>query len=414
MTKNTPHGTVNTTLLGAFSYLIYEMAIYHHIVKISKNFLRKSFYAHFGSEIFLLAIILIAISTNLSIRASAQKTQIPNRSLFFVHLKNHAHYNEPLLEVYESVNQILTRDLGLPKQILAASAKSKDLSERDPLSPLPTQNGTALLKPNSATSDAPTNHRDKEVYLVQPGDTVARIASVYGVSVDTILWENNLAGSGVIRPNQELKILPVSGVSHTVSQGDSISSIAKKYGVSNEEILEYNQIELEDYIFPGDVLIIPHGVKKPAPVTPSRNKYLADLEREDYQKITVPADYQGGDGSLIWPIPGASRLSQSFWLRHPAIDVPCRDCAVIAAGDGIIELSGWIKGYGYNIVINHGNGLKTRYAHGNKLLVSAGETVTSGQQIMISGNTGRSTGPHLHFEVLQNGKYLNPLNEVSR
>ena len=87
---------------------------------------------------------------------------------------------------------------------------------------------------------------------------------------------------------------------------------------------------------------------------------------------------------------------------------------MVAADDGIVELAGWQKSYGYTIVINHGSGRKTRYGHASNLLVSAGDQVVKGQIIMISGSTGRSTGPHLHFELLINGVRVNPLKYVTK
>ncbi len=207
--------------------------------------------------------------------------------------------------------------------------------------------------------------------------------------------------------------MPTSGVKHTIQSGETMSSIAQKYGVHSEDIFEYNNIEIEDHIFPGEEIIIPNGIKA-VPPTPARQQYLAGLEKDDYQRVDVPGNYESASGGLMWPIPRGGRISQYYSSKHRAIDIPCRDCDVLAAGSAIVELSGWQRGYGYTIVLNHGQGLKTRYAHASKLLVSAGETVDQGQTIMISGSTGRSTGPHLHFEILQNGTLLNPLNSVSQ
>ena len=350
------------------------------------------------------------------LRGNSGKATLENQSLFFSFLKNNPSWNERLVDAWGRINVKLGRAPAVAgDQILLAAASTinkGDVVEETDLDPLPNLSGSVLLKPNPAGSGI-EGGRDAEVYVVQPGDTVGRIALSRGVSENTIIWENNLPASGLIRTGQELRILPVSGVSHTVKDGETISGIAKKYGVGSEDILEYNNIEIEEHIFPGEVIIIPDGVKI-APPSPQRAQYLADLQKEDYQKVDVPANYQGSSSGLIWPMPAAKKLSQSYSSRHRAIDVPCRDCEVTAAGDGIVQLAGWQTGYGNTIVINHGNGITTRYGHGKSLLVKAGDSVTQGQAIMISGSTGRSTGPHLHFEVKINGDHVDPLKYVPR
>ncbi len=362
-----------------------------------------------------MVILGLTVGANFSIRTNSNKTQVFDRSLFFVYLKTRPEWNEKLVETYETVNLKLSQNtLENNRQVLAATAIDKEKVKTLAVMPLPTLSGSALLKPNPAgNAEISLPKRDIEVYEVRGGDTLARIAAAYGVSIDTIMWENNLSSANYLRVGQELKILPVSGVRHVVKSGETISGIAKKYGVDMEDILEYNNIEIEDHILAGEEIIIPNGVKKALP-TPQRQQYLAEVNREDYKKVDVPSDYRGDDAGLIWPLPNASRISQYFWSRHRALDIPCRDCPIVAAGGGIVELSGWQRGYGNTIVINHGGGVKTRYAHGKQNLVSAGDQVTQGQTIMISGSTGRSTGPHLHVEVKINGELVNPLPLLRR
>lgn len=395
------------------------MAKFRQFYQKIKSF---NYYSYFAVELLLFLILATSLGVNLALRTNSVQAGKLNQSLFFVYLKDHPEFNKKLVETYESVNVKLTQKLpgDLPdgRQLLAASTKeNKERFPQNSSITLPTLSGSTLLKPNPATSDGLLKGRDIEVYQVRGGDTIARIAAAFGVSIDTILWENNLANANYIRPGQELKILPVSGVRHIVKDGETITGIAKKYGLTDEEdietILEYNGIEIEDYILPGEEIIIPNGVKK-SPPSPQRRQYLASLQKEDYKKIGIPPDFQGGSHELIWPLLAAKRISQYFWSRHRAIDIPCRDCEVRAAGAGIVELSGWQRGYGYTILLNHGNGLKTRYGHADKLLVSAGQNVEAGQPIMISGSTGRSSGPHLHFEVIKNGSFINPLSLVSR
>lgn len=363
----------------------------------------------FTHELLLFLILIFAISSNIADRINSGKTATMNRSLFFSFLKDNPQTNPKLIDTYESVSLKLGNVPTFTKQILAASKKNDNLS----FGQLPTLSGSALLKPNPPGSISASGlKRDIEVYEVKNGDTVSRIAATYGVSVDTILWENNLSNQGTIRPGQELKILPTTGIKHIIKEGETISGIAKKYGIDGEDILEYNDIEIEDHIFPGEEIIIPNGVRK-TPATPQRQQYLAELQKEDYRQINVP-DFEGSSSGLIWPLPQTARISQYFWSRHRALDIPCRDCTIVASQSGVIELAGWQKGYGNTIVINHGGGIKTRYAHGKQNLVSAGDKVEQGQAIMISGSTGRSTGPHLHFEIKINGQLVNPLDFIAR
>lgn len=374
-------------------------------------------YSHFAVEIFLLVILVFTVGINFFMKTSLNRAERQNDSLFFSYLKNQAPgRNEKLLQAYGSVNiKLAEGSPKLGKYVLSASTISSQSPNDPKKAPLPTLSGSALQKPNPSTNSPVVTFRDVEVYEVKNGDTVGEIADAYGVSVNTILWENNLASSGTIKPGQQLNILPVSGVKHTVQKGETISSIAKKYGITDEngieEIFEMNSIEAEDLIQEGEELIIPNGVKK-APPTPQRQQYLVDVRKEDYQKHSVPENYAGSGTGLIWPIPCAHRLSQSASRRHMAIDVPAKYCPVVASADGIIEQAGWKKGYGYMVMVNHGNGLSTLYAHGSQILVAAGEKVAQGQGVMISGNTGRSTGPHLHFEVRVGGSLKNPLSYV--
>src|SRR3989338_4859799 len=372
----------------------------------------NNYHSHFAVELLLVIITVIAASGNLMLKANLGAVNPANKSLLFAYLAESPDLNEKLYNSLETINLELAADrMVLEKQVLAASVKADETAGANEAL-LPTLSGSALLKPNPAGNGALLK-KDIETYEVKGGDTIAQIAGVYGVSEDTIITENNLSGS-IIKPGQELRILPTTGVKHVIKDGETLDMISKKYGVDLEDILEYNEIEIEDHIFPGEEIIVPNAVVKKTP-TPQRRQYVADLQKEDYKKVEVPDDYQpalGANSDFIWPIPAARRLSQSFWSKHRAIDVPCRDCQVVAAGGGIVEIAGWQKGYGYTILINHGNGYKTRYGHASKLLVTAGEAVAQGQAIMVSGSTGRATGPHLHFEIRKDSSYLDPMKNL--
>lgn len=242
-------------------------------------------------------------------------------------------------------------------------------------------------------------------YEIQPGDTVTTIAKKFDVSDDTIYWENNITPKTVLKPGDKLRILPVSGVRHPVSRGETVESIAKKYDVSAQAIVDWPfNTFVNDETFSlavGQSLIIPDGVK-PDEVPVSPRQYLA---RQTPDAGTVVAS-----GQWVWP--AAGRLTQGFVWYHPALDIANKaGPAILAADSGrVVSVIPQRFGYGNHLIIDHGNGFQTLYAHLSSFTVSEGQTVGQGNVIGMMGSTGRSTGAHLHFEIRQNGAALNPLN----
>ncbi len=250
------------------------------------------------------------------------------------------------------------------------------------------------------------------LYEVQQGDTVSSIAKKYGISINTVLWANDLTARSVLRLGQKLTILPVSGVLHTVKRGETLGAIAKKYGSDVEKILAANRVASASQIQIGEDLVIPEGrppvvTRTPAPAAPPR---LGDV-RDVFKPPAEAPPGQAADGAdLVWPT-DQKRINQYFKVRHAGLDINGNlTNATYAVDAGIVTFSGWNSGgYGNMILIDHGNGMVTRYAHHSKLYVKAGDQVLKGQTIGMVGSTGRSTGPHLHFEIYVNGKRVNPL-----
>ena len=225
-------------------------------------------------------------------------------------------------------------------------------------------------------------------YTVQEGDTLSFIASDYGVSINTVIWANNLKSPDDIKPGIELKIPPVTGVLHKVKRGDTIASIAKKYSVESDKIVSFNSLPQDGELQIDDEVIVPGGkISTPATFpqqgTAKRFAYLPSL-----------------DGYFMTPANGYN------WGRihgRNGVDI-ANSCGtpIYAAADGTITLaktSGWNGGFGKVVKILHPNGTETLYAHANQLLASIGQYVSRGQQIAAIGSTGRSTGCHVHFEV---------------
>ncbi|MFH1427074.1 MAG: peptidoglycan DD-metalloendopeptidase family protein [Patescibacteria group bacterium] len=275
--------------------------------------------------------------------------------------------------------------------------------------PSVTQGGTAIVKPEIAATKKVKRPRTEIVYYtIKSGDSVSTVAAEHEVSVNTILWENNLSAYSLIRPGNQLAILPITGISHKILNGDTISKLANQYNVEEEKIIEANNLA-EDYkLAIGQKLIIPGG-RKVSNTTYASASYtgisaIIDLVKPDSAAPTA--------NKMNWPTEG-HRITQYYSWRHSGVDIANKvGTPIYAADTGTVESAGWATGYGNTIIIDHGGGKKTRYGHLSKFYVSKGQTVDKGEAIGAMGSTGWSTGSHLHFEVLINGRKYNPLNYI--
>ena len=276
-----------------------------------------------------------------------------------------------------------------------------------------------ILKPQNLNNLATTNNNAQtrgEIveYVVQLGDTVSSIANSFGISVNTVLWANNLGNYSLIRPGDTLSIMPFSGLLYSVKSGDTLSKIANTYKIASEDIALHNNISADSSLKIGQKLILP-GATKIVAVAPSRTTSASAYTGVSVIKdlVKAPAIQASGD-DMVWPAEG-KRITQYFSWAHNGLDIANKTgTAIYAAEEGTVEISasGWNGGYGNTIVINHGNGKKTRYGHLSVLYVKVGDSVAKGENIGTMGSTGRSTGPHLHFEVVINGTRYNPLNYI--
>lgn len=269
------------------------------------------------------------------------------------------------------------------------------------------ETGAALIKPNLIEPSSEGPRSEVVYYTVTEGDTVSTIAEKFGISTNTILWENRLSATSLIKPGEQLTILPVSGVSHQVKSSETLSGIAKKYGVSEEEVLNYNQLASAGMIEKDEILIIPGGeITAPTP-TPSKRSGLAILTEILTGKppsAAVPAGEK-----LLWPTL-SHKINQYFTWRHSGIDIDGNySSPIYAADDGRVEAVGWGSGYGLRIIINHGGSKETLYGHLSKSFVKEGQRVSKGETVAMMGCTGWCTGTHVHFEVFISGRKVNPL-----
>ncbi len=252
----------------------------------------------------------------------------------------------------------------------------------------------SLVSPNDVSErddaeNGKTSNGEISLYLVREGDTLSQIADMFEVSAKTILWANDLKSAGLIKPGSSLVILPITGVRHIVKKGDTIASIAKKYSGDVDDILSYNQLTSGSELTVGDTVMIPDGtITVPTPARSATGK--------------AGGSAVASGGALSNPLPGGVKTQGIHGYNGVDLSgVPVGSSVVAAAaGDVIVAKgSGWNGGYGAYIVIKHPNGTQTLYAHLSSVSVSVGQYVGKGAVIGGMGNSGRSTGPHLHFEV---------------
>lgn len=271
-------------------------------------------------------------------------------------------------------------------------------------------------------------------YVVKNGDSLSSIASQFSISINTILWANDLNKKSLIKPGQKLTILPVSGVVYAVGKGDTLSGIALKFDANVEEIVSFNDLEDDKPIKIGMKLIIPNAElprvetkKEPikqitATKAPEEKKEIT--QEKEVQKTLenistnkeVDTDDMINNGAV--PKVTVSGVNTQNYFSHPvpgsvltqgihgynAVDFGAPlGTPVLAAADGVVIIEKgagkWYGGYGNYIVIEHDNGTQTLYSHNSKNLVNVGDEIKQGQKIALVGSTGRSTGNHLHFEV---------------
>ena len=248
-----------------------------------------------------------------------------------------------------------------------------------------------------------------KVYTVRPGDTVDGIARRYGLRASSILWSNGITETTLLQIDQELLIPAVDGILHAVVDGDTFWEIALTHNVEADDLIRANTEISPDSLQPGKFLLVPGGAPARRPTA------VASRSSSQDRQAAVPG--------LIWPLQGT--ITDTFgWRIHPVhgtrnfhegIDIAVPEgTPVRAVAAGRITLSDWYGGYGLTVRIDHGDGLVSRYSHNSSLLVAVGQTVSVGEVIALSGNTGVSTGPHLDFGLYRGGTSVDPLTLLPR
>ena len=237
------------------------------------------------------------------------------------------------------------------------------------------------------------------VYTVKPGDTASGIASSFGITLNTLLWANDIARPSAIKPGDILIILPVSGIQYEVKKGDAIEAIAKRFGGDAGDILAFNGLAPGTTLQSGTTIIIPDGelpppvVPKTIPASVTTKKYAGPLEISGYYMRPIIG---GRNARATKANPHGLHGSNGVDLA-----ISCgTPVAASAAGTVLIAKStGWNGGYGKYVVIAHPNGTQTLYGHLKEIFVASGNKVPQGMTIALVGSTGNSTGCHVHFEI---------------
>lgn len=279
-------------------------------------------------------------------------------------------------------------------------------------------NDFALIRYANPITIIPTRARtEATTYTIQTGDSVFGIAQYFDLTPETILWANKDTMNDdphMISVGSELRIPPTNGVYYQWKEGDTIESVASQFKVDVDAILDWtpNKIDRTNpEIEPETFVMVPGGQREFQQwVVPTIPRGPAGVNSSIPGACDTSAGGAYGSGVFIWPANNRFISGNDYWSGHLAIDIGAMTGdSVFAADSGVVVYAGGISGgYGNMIMIDHGNGYQTLYAHLSSINTRCGASVYQGNVIGYAGSTGNSTGPHLHFEVRYMGGFLNP------
>jgi len=335
---------------------------------------------------------------NFSVRFERNKNKLVK---FF--LMKRGRYNRPFLHLTTmgvlGIGVLIAPFLAYTYPIFASQNNDLNLASSS------AEKQSALTGEEVFKTDISQKPRDKIItYQVERGDTLESVANKFGISDNTIRWGNNL-NTDTLTVGQSLKILPVSGIAYKVQSGDTVYTIAKKFNIDPQNIVDYPFNEFAGNgvnfaLVTGETLIVPGGIEPSAQQTIKPYVYVATGP--------VPVTSDG----FTWPTHGIVTQFASWY--HMALDIAAPiGTPLIAASSGTVDyvsVGTYDTGYGNNVWVNKGDGVRYHYAHMESVNVSVGEHVVGGQTIIgWIGVTGNTTGPHVHFEIQVSGTLVNPL-----
>ncbi len=278
----------------------------------------------------------------------------------------------------------------------------------------------AIFRRTTLHTNIPTRSRTNVIeYTVTTGDSVFGIAKSFNLHPETILWANydQLNDSpDMLNPGMSLNVPPVDGVYYQWQAGDTLESVAGKFEGKVEDILawEGNNFDLtKPQVEPGQWIMVPNGHREFRQwLVPAIARAHSGVSKSVLGPGACEGDYSGafGSGSFAWPSSQHVLSGNDYWSGHLGIDIAgMLGDGVFASDAGVVVFAGWANGgYGYMVMIDHGNGYQTLYAHLSSVSVGCGQSVYGGSYIGAIGSTGNSTGAHLHFEVRYMGGFLSP------
>lgn len=420
-----PFGVVWRYIVCPLFTIVYRIC--RRIKKIHRAvsvLVRRSFPGLFSGRNFAQVIILVLVfmvtagnlyasgidfSADITVPTSILASTSPDHSEQEIVVEEAIDFSAQVKEVSYLGNQALSLADYIPVEEVFETSEGTDGSLVDPASEIMIShivNAIRVLPESSSGGSAVSTRTGIIEYVVQEGESIGLIAKKFGLKTNTILWANDLSSRSIIKPGQKLDVLPVDGITYKVKRGDTILALAKRYKTTTGKILDTNGLRPEDDILIGDEIVLPDAIPPPPP-RPAPRPATAFT-------APTPAANDAG-GAMLWPT-SARRITQYYGWRHRGVDIagPMRT-PIYAAEGGVVMFSGWNRGgYGNMVIIDHGNGLYTRYAHATRNLVKTGDRVKRGDMIQLMGSTGRSTGSHIHFEVMRGGtnNRINPLNYV--
>ena len=263
---------------------------------------------------------------------------------------------------------------------------------------------------------------DLQTYLVQLGDTLSSIAASYGLQPETVLWANYdqlFDNPDFLFPGMELLILPVDGVYHQVGGTDTMESIAAFFGAQAQDLIDWPGNEINGanpVIFAGQWLLVPGGRRLSRQrLMPNLPAYAMAVSPQEFGSGACPQDASqqtAGDGFYVWPVASRDVVAEGYWGGHLGVDLAV-DIGedVLAAEGGVVTFSGWSNlGYGYLVMLDHGNGDFTLYAGLGSVSATCGTLLAEGQPLGLGGLIGHPAGPFVHFEIRRGEDFLNPLD----
>lgn len=263
-----------------------------------------------------------------------------------------------------------------------------------------------IAQRNIATTTIPEDRKRSEpfAYTIESGDTLSGIGARFRVSADALRYMNDLPDDATLKPGQTIVIPPISGLVHTVESGDTLLDIAKKYDVPAQAVADFNYIINTSTLAVGTELVIPGATVPQKPV----------IIPIDLDAPLIAPDAHASKDLCVWPTT-VRLITQGYTWYHNGVDIAPPIGAgmppIYACTEGKVVRAGWDPfGLGLRVLIEHNGGYETLYGHMSRIDVGVGDTVSRGQSIGRLGNTGRSTGPHVHFMVKFNGVSQNPLN----